>query len=269
MNNLNEFIEFLEKLEDKKIYYRLNKTRNDTVMVEVAVPGQRWEIEYNTYGESSGGVLEIEKFLSNGTIYDEKYLEKLEQLKSLCEDKDERNLLISYDKIHRDEGERLLGAEKYQENIKKLTESKLFRDFAMSCDVSVIHDGRAKTMKNKQGLVVIPQCEELKRTPYFQYEKTDSYSATLISMLSVSALGDVSLESESEGQMKKSWGNILERDLDEIIESSSMTIKCASLDEYNDVIMSRNKKLQAMQMYANMKRLKMDPNDPKNIDKIT
>jgi hypothetical protein len=77
MNSLNDLIEFLEKLEDKKISYKLNKTRDDTIMVEVAVPGQRWEIEYNTYGETSHYVIEIEKFLSNGTIYDVSELDVL------------------------------------------------------------------------------------------------------------------------------------------------------------------------------------------------
>ena len=77
MDNLNWFIKLLERLEEKKIYYRLNKTRNDTIMVEVAIPGQRWEIEYNTYGRSTGGVIEVEKFLSDGTMFGEEELEKL------------------------------------------------------------------------------------------------------------------------------------------------------------------------------------------------
>ena len=77
MSGLNVLIEFLEKLEEKKIYYKLNKTRIDTIMVEVAVPGQRWEIEFNTYGEDSKFVIEIEKFISNGTLYGEQELETL------------------------------------------------------------------------------------------------------------------------------------------------------------------------------------------------
>ena len=77
MNSLLNLIELLEKLEEKKIYYRLNKTRVDTIMVEVAVPGQRWEIELNTYGEDCKCVVEIEKFISNGTMYGEQELETL------------------------------------------------------------------------------------------------------------------------------------------------------------------------------------------------
>jgi len=79
MTSLNELIDLLKKLEEKKIYYKLNKTRDDTIMVEVAVPGQRWEIEYNTYGKSleCNCKIEIEKFVSNGILYDESELETL------------------------------------------------------------------------------------------------------------------------------------------------------------------------------------------------
>jgi len=77
VKNLNLFIALLEKLDEKKIYYRLSKTRDYTITIEVSVPGQRWEIEYNTYGEKSGGSIEIEKFISNGTIYGEEEIETL------------------------------------------------------------------------------------------------------------------------------------------------------------------------------------------------
>ena len=77
MKSLNEFIKLLEKLEEKKLNYKLNKIRDDTIMVEVAIPGQRWEIEYNTYGDDSCCIVEIEKFISNGVIYDENELETL------------------------------------------------------------------------------------------------------------------------------------------------------------------------------------------------
>lgn len=41
-------------------------------MVEVAVPGQRWEIEF-----MEDGTVEIEKFISDGDYYDEQELEVL------------------------------------------------------------------------------------------------------------------------------------------------------------------------------------------------
>ena len=79
MTSINELIELLEKFENKKIRYKLNKTRNDTIMIEVTVPGQRWEIEYNTYGKSPeyNSKIEIEKFISNGILYDESEIETL------------------------------------------------------------------------------------------------------------------------------------------------------------------------------------------------
>ena len=77
MYSLNWFIELLEKLEKNKIHYHLNKTRDDTIMIEVSIPGQRWEIEYNTYGENSGGAIEIEKFISDGSIHGSEELEIL------------------------------------------------------------------------------------------------------------------------------------------------------------------------------------------------
>lgn len=66
-----ELIKFLNELESRKIYYRLNKIR-DSMMVEIAVPGQRWEVEF-----FADGNIEIEKFFSDGTLYDESELENL------------------------------------------------------------------------------------------------------------------------------------------------------------------------------------------------
>ena len=75
--SLDGFLEFLEKLEEKKIYYRLNKIRDQSIMVEVDVPGEKWEIEFNTYGEDSSCVVGIEKFISTGEIWDESELDVL------------------------------------------------------------------------------------------------------------------------------------------------------------------------------------------------
>ena len=64
MDNLKNINEFLNMLDEKKIYYQLNKIRPDGIMIEVAVPGQRWEIEY-----MEDGTIEIEKFISDGSFY--------------------------------------------------------------------------------------------------------------------------------------------------------------------------------------------------------
>ncbi len=69
--NMKQLIEFLDKLENRKIYYRLSKVR-DSIMVEIAVPGQRWEVEF-----CIDGSIEIEKFISNGVLSDRSELDHL------------------------------------------------------------------------------------------------------------------------------------------------------------------------------------------------
>ena len=68
---MNKLIEFLKRLEESKIYYRLNKIR-DSILVEIVVPGQRWEVEF-----FQDEHIEIEKFISNGSLYDENEIEIL------------------------------------------------------------------------------------------------------------------------------------------------------------------------------------------------
>ena len=68
---MKKLIDFLDKLEEKKIYYKLNKVR-DAIMVEIAIPGERWEVEF--FADDS---VEVEKFISNAEILDEKELEQL------------------------------------------------------------------------------------------------------------------------------------------------------------------------------------------------
>jgi hypothetical protein len=72
LETIKELIEFLNKLEMKSIYYRLNKTRDESIMIEVVVPGQRWEVEFMI-----DGTVEIEKFISDGNLYDSQELEAL------------------------------------------------------------------------------------------------------------------------------------------------------------------------------------------------
>jgi hypothetical protein len=71
VDGLKRLIEFLDKLDEAKIYYRLNKIR-DSILVEIAVPGQRWEVEF-----MEDGSIEIEKFLTQSKICDEQELEVL------------------------------------------------------------------------------------------------------------------------------------------------------------------------------------------------
>ncbi len=80
MKYIKELIDFLDKLEGNKIYYKLGKVRENTIMVEIAVPGERWEIEFNSYGTEHECDVEIEKFKGDGTIGDENELAKLFEL---------------------------------------------------------------------------------------------------------------------------------------------------------------------------------------------
>ncbi len=56
---------FLDQLETAKITYTIAHHRSEAIMVLVAIPGERWEIEF-----FSSGSVEIERFISNGTIGD-------------------------------------------------------------------------------------------------------------------------------------------------------------------------------------------------------
>ena len=76
-NNMNSFqhlLAILEELDNKGIYYRLNKvnTENDTILIEMAIPGEWWEIEIDIQN-----TVYIEKYVSDGLVYDESELRKL------------------------------------------------------------------------------------------------------------------------------------------------------------------------------------------------
>jgi len=71
-NTLGKLLAFLDQLEKHNIYYRLDHVR-DSLMVLVAVPGQRWEIEF-----FEAGHVEVEIFTSAGNrLEDESALERL------------------------------------------------------------------------------------------------------------------------------------------------------------------------------------------------
>jgi hypothetical protein len=68
-----KFLDFLNKLDATKTTYRLSHFREDTVAVELAVPGERWEVEF--YAD---GTVEVERFRSNGVVSpDETLLDEL------------------------------------------------------------------------------------------------------------------------------------------------------------------------------------------------
>lgn len=72
MDILKDINKLLNALEENRIYYRLNKIRPESIMIEVAVPGQRWEIEF-----LEDGTIMIEKFIGDGAVYGKEELEFL------------------------------------------------------------------------------------------------------------------------------------------------------------------------------------------------
>lgn len=70
--SLTKLLNFLAELDNRKIHYELKCVRHEAVMVNVCVPGQRWEVEF-----MDDGTIEIEKFKSDGEMSDEKELEVL------------------------------------------------------------------------------------------------------------------------------------------------------------------------------------------------
>jgi len=65
----------MNRLEEARIAFKMRHSREDAVMIQVNVPGERWEIEFVDYGDEVH--LEIERFRSNGVIDDESVLEEL------------------------------------------------------------------------------------------------------------------------------------------------------------------------------------------------
>ncbi len=68
----NNLLSFLDRLEAKKIHYTLEHSREEAIMVIIAAPGERWEVEF-----MEDGSIEIERFISTGKIESEIILEDL------------------------------------------------------------------------------------------------------------------------------------------------------------------------------------------------
>jgi hypothetical protein len=69
---MTELLGLLARLDAANIHYRVSRYRKDAIAVEIAVPGERWEVEFFPDGH-----LEVEVFRSDGTILDGKALDDL------------------------------------------------------------------------------------------------------------------------------------------------------------------------------------------------
>jgi hypothetical protein len=57
VHKVEDLLQFLTEIERLKISYRLEYNRRDAIMVLIAVPGSRWEVEF-----FSDGRVELERF---------------------------------------------------------------------------------------------------------------------------------------------------------------------------------------------------------------
>ncbi len=71
-------LDFLNRLDQANAWYRLGHTRPDSVMVEVALPGWHWEVEF-----MADGAVEIERYQSVAGVEDKPTL--LEDLLTVLE----------------------------------------------------------------------------------------------------------------------------------------------------------------------------------------
>jgi len=192
----------------------------------------------------------VERFsiATNGTLYDEKYFAALEKLRDYSDTKD-RPMFVSFDKFHRDEGKRLLGTKRYEENIVRLSSHSLFGDFQLDCDVWALSDGRAKNLADKD-ITIFDSCREIQSL----YLRGPNFSR--VSRLIIGAHGDITNEMEYKLQQKNSFGNILRGDkINNALLRSPTVIKCQTADEWNKYTEKHNTEVSLMKIFASAKRI--------------
>jgi hypothetical protein len=70
-SSFQKLLDFLARLEDEGLWFRLTHSRSETICVFIDVPGEQWEVEF-----FADGHIEFERFRSSGDIEDEIVLEK-------------------------------------------------------------------------------------------------------------------------------------------------------------------------------------------------
>lgn len=74
MNGFQRLEEVIGQIENSKSPFDIKHVRDGYIMIQVATPGKRWEIEVNAEGE-----VEVEVFVSDGKILDASDLNALWQ----------------------------------------------------------------------------------------------------------------------------------------------------------------------------------------------
>lgn len=72
-NVFHELLAFLQRLKDAKIAHTIRHSRPDAVMVEIVVPGERWEVDFLEDGD-----IDVEVFRSaDGVFAADDHLDRL------------------------------------------------------------------------------------------------------------------------------------------------------------------------------------------------
>lgn len=74
MNVMRRLCDFLGRLDEAHISYRLQMVSEcaDSILVEIAIPGERWEVNFYTDGN-----IFVEKFVGTGEAFGADELDKL------------------------------------------------------------------------------------------------------------------------------------------------------------------------------------------------
>ncbi len=67
-----KLLDFLARLRAKKVHFHLAQYRDEAIMVEIATPGYRWEVEF--FEDQS---VEVERFVSQGGVQGESLLREI------------------------------------------------------------------------------------------------------------------------------------------------------------------------------------------------
>jgi len=190
-------------------------------------------------------------FNDDNEIHDvERYLEALGKLRDYSKVKDHRPMFVSFDKFHRSEGERILGAERYQENVARLSSHPLFCDFQLEADVFLMHEGRAKNLSCNDTLI-IDSGEVLGQDLYIPYGCRNDCNFSRVTRLLVGAHGNITRDKEYELQQRDSLGRVSAGEkINDILLRSPSVIKCRNFDEWNEHTSQHNTKMGLMKIAA-------------------
>src|SRR5437867_3080907 len=70
-NQFSRLLALLQRLDESRVSYRMEHSRDDAIMVLAYAPGEYWEIEFTADGD-----VDIERYRSDGRIHEESELQQ-------------------------------------------------------------------------------------------------------------------------------------------------------------------------------------------------